>query len=118
MQTEPKISPFVMAYLECAIWTADEDIPDGMTVYDFTPAAVLQATGDCEAFQKANAELLEASELSENSQGHDFWLTRNGHGAGFWDRDLPDGLGDALSDACKAFGESYVTEADGVLALY
>ncbi len=36
--------------------------------------------------------------------GHDFILTRNGHGAGFWDR----GLGDAgrrLTDAAKTFGE-------------
>lgn len=35
--------------------------------------------------------------------GHDFWLTREGHGAGFWDRGL--GVaGDRLSDAAKTFG--------------
>jgi hypothetical protein len=32
--------------------------------------------------------------------GHDFWLTRNGHGAGFWDRNLG-GIGDKLTKACE-----------------
>ncbi len=36
--------------------------------------------------------------------GHDFNLTRNGHGAGFWDRGL-DELGDRLTKASKPFGE-------------
>lgn len=37
--------------------------------------------------------------------GHDFWLTRNGHGAGFWDRGLGD-VGVTLSAACRPYGES------------
>lgn len=36
--------------------------------------------------------------------GHDFWLTRNGHGCGFWDRDLGE-IGDKLTEAAKKFGE-------------
>ena len=36
--------------------------------------------------------------------GHDLWLTRNGHGAGFWDRGLGD-RGDSLTAICKALGE-------------
>jgi hypothetical protein len=39
--------------------------------------------------------------------GHDFALTRNGHGAGFWDRGLGD-LGDRLATAAKVYGESSV----------
>lgn len=46
--------------------------------------------------------------------GHDFWLTRQGHGVGFWDRKvlevtLEDGteLGDALSAVAREVGESY-----------
>lgn len=34
---------------------------------------------------------------------HDLWLTRNGHGAGFWDRDLGE-LGERLTAAAKAAG--------------
>ncbi len=38
--------------------------------------------------------------------GHDFWLTRGGHGVGFWDRGL-DALGDRLTAAAEAFGEAF-----------
>ena len=44
--------------------------------------------------------------------GHDFALTRNGHGAGFWDRGYGD-VGTFLSDAARTFGESTAwVEAD------
>ena len=39
--------------------------------------------------------------------GIDFWLTRNGHGAGFWDRGLGE-VGDQLTKKCDwqgKFGE-------------
>lgn len=36
--------------------------------------------------------------------GHDFALTRNHHGAGFWDRGLGD-VGDKLTDLAHAYGE-------------
>lgn len=35
--------------------------------------------------------------------GHDFWLTRNGHGAGFWDRGKGE-LGDWLTALVKPYG--------------
>lgn len=45
--------------------------------------------------------------------GHDLWLTRNGHGAGFWDRGLG-AQGDSLTAICEALGEvwSYVGDDD------
>lgn len=45
--------------------------------------------------------------------GHDFWMTRNGHGVGFWDRGLGD-EGDALSEIAREFGEAHVWFADHV----
>jgi hypothetical protein len=36
--------------------------------------------------------------------GHDFWLTRNRHGVGFWDRNLG-GLGEQLTTHARKFGE-------------
>ena len=42
---------------------------------------------------------------NEERLGHDFWLTRNGHGAGFWDRGLGE-LGQKLTEATKTFGTS------------
>lgn len=41
--------------------------------------------------------------------GHDFWLTRNGHGTGFWDRtyanDVSAMIGDELADQARSYGE-------------
>ena len=37
--------------------------------------------------------------------GHDFWLNRNGHGAGFWDGDWPEPLATRLDELSKSFGE-------------
>lgn len=51
--------------------------------------------------------------LGAEQLGHDFWLTRNGHGAGFWDRFGGEQAGarhgSILSDAARPFGESYAT---------
>ena len=67
---------------------------------------------DCADFIQANLEDLQeyAERLGDHPEytaweraGHDFWLTRNGHGAGFWDRGLGD-LGDRLSNAAHVYG--------------
>ena len=39
--------------------------------------------------------------------GHDFALTRNGHGTGFWDRGLGE-MGDMLTKECEPYGEHRV----------
>ena len=36
---------------------------------------------------------------------HDFWLTRNGHGAGFWDGDYDDEVGTELTKIAHTFKE-------------
>jgi hypothetical protein len=49
--------------------------------------------------------------------GHDFYLTRERHGAGFWDRGLGE-LGDYLTDIAHAYGdaEELYDDGNGVLA--
>ncbi|MCU9611740.1 hypothetical protein OEK97_27930, partial [Escherichia coli] len=37
--------------------------------------------------------------------GHDFWLTHNGHGAGFWDGDWPEPFATQLTNAANEFNE-------------
>src|SRR5208337_4573832 len=65
-------------------------------------------TQDCEKFQNENRELLDAAWNQDGQdafrQGHDFWLTRCGHGAGYWDGDYPTS-GDGLTEASKSFGD-------------
>jgi hypothetical protein len=43
--------------------------------------------------------------------GHDLWLTRNGHGAGFWDRGLGD-VGDKLTAIAKRMGSKSLYVGD------
>ena len=61
---------------------------------DIAPEALKTMKSDCDRFQEEAGELLD--EHTDPTMGaHDFWLTRNGHGAGFWDGDWPEN-GDAL----------------------
>jgi len=62
---------------------------------------------DCTKFQDEN----DLSECGDSQAGHDFWLTREGHGCGFWDGDWPD-TGDILTKASKAYGEMYLYVGD------
>jgi hypothetical protein len=119
VKTPGHLDAFTRAYLECAAWSSshtylEEDGSEGETVQiddvmnddgaEWAPSAIEHAVADCRDFQEANAELLTQAG-SEEQNGHDFWLTRNGHGAGFWDRDYPGTLGDDLSKAAKSYGE-------------
>lgn len=100
--------PFLRGYVTAALWTTDPS--PGSGEYQATPDRVAripedwerEAIADCDDFQQSNAEdLAEAGDAERN--GTDFWLTRNGHGAGFWDRGYGD-VGDRLTKAAKVYG--------------
>lgn len=67
---------------------------------------------DCTDFQTANKDLLDLAynhptiTYNEDQAGTDFYLTRCGHGSGFWDRGL-DEIGTKLTDASKVYGDVY-----------
>jgi hypothetical protein len=49
-----------------------------------------------------------------NVAAHDFILTRNGHGVGFWERERwHEPWNRRLTDLCKQFGELYCYVVDG-----
>lgn len=79
----------------------------GFSVEDIDADTLAKMVADCTKFQAEN----DLSEGTDKRAGHDFWLTRNGHGAGFWDGDWPD-TGDTLTEACKAYGEVYLYVGD------
>ena len=104
------IDRFTRAYVECALWSStDESTPQGgvpldknYTITDLDPDTLAAMVQDCQKFQEENAADI-AGECDR--AGHDFWLTRNGHGAGFWDGDWPDDSGGRLTEASKKYGE-------------
>jgi hypothetical protein len=101
---------FTTAYIECALWSSmDESTPSGghplddnYNAEDLTNDALDAIIADCVAFQLDNDADLQG--LAESTCGHDFWLSRNGHGAGFWDRGHGE-VGDRLHKAAKVYGD-------------
>lgn len=49
--------------------------------------------------------------------GHDFWLTRNRHGAGFWDRGLGE-RGDYLTAMSHPYGECHLVAVELLPGLF
>jgi hypothetical protein len=102
---------FTLQYLATALWSSnDESREDGgdpmdsnYSIEDIDPDTVAAAQADCDRFREVAGKML--NEHPDPEMGaHDFWLTRNGHGAGFWDGDWPEG-GESLTAICKTFGE-------------
>jgi hypothetical protein len=83
---------FTEAYIECALWSSTDNsndsggdpLDDNYGVEDIAPKTLEEMKSDCADFQESFGDLI-ADDLER--AGHDFWLTRNGHGAGFWDGD-------------------------------
>ena len=81
---------FLNGYLECALWSTNQD--DGIPldynhdISDIHESSITKAENDCLKFLGQAERYLE--NVNDMSQvGHDFLLTRNRHGSGFWDRE-------------------------------
>jgi hypothetical protein len=120
MLTEDYADKMFRAYVECALWAethgeTDESFEQaGFTLDDLSAESTARMRADVEAFADVCADDLGNYWTAEQA-GHDFWLTRNRHGAGFWDRyAVGDGerVGRLLTDAAHAYGESWVYVSD------
>ena len=105
------------SYIDTALWVGldwgnPEDEPtqldENYNETDVSEAAWQQAESECRDFVESAGNLL--ADWDAGQAGHDFCLTRNGHGAGFWDRGLS--AGDALSDLARPSGESNLYVGD------
>lgn len=122
------LDEFLQAYIVCALWSSTgpdeephkcEHLDDLFDSGDLAPATFEQMRADCKDFIESNKpDLALYDEQMGNRQwsgseraGHDFWLTRNGHGVGFWDRGLGE-LGDRLTDAANSYGEVFIYPGD------
>ena len=98
--------PELDAYIECALWsspsgTDEAEFMDGVEA-ELAEETVEAMRKDVTAFIAANAgDLLD---MPPEQTGHDLWLTRNRHGAGFFDRGLGE-RGERLTRAAQALGE-------------
>lgn len=110
-----KIDDFTKGYIEAALWSSidenEEPLDKNYGIKDVSPESLSEIISDCEAFQSEMAKYLEKAGTPEYN-GHDFWLTRNGHGAGFWDREYDEEIADVLSGAAEFMGECYLYVGD------
>lgn len=117
------IDDFIQGYKIAAMWSTNhienEEDTCGTPFDQLEPApewseeALKKIKEDCEAFctdQESDLVDYMLERTYDPSHGpvmghagHDFWLTRSGHGAGFFDRGL-DELGDRLTAACEPYG--------------
>ena len=72
---------------------------------DIDDATLDKMIADCADFQERFGELIEGGGMGFEHGGHDFWLTRNGHGAGFWDGDWEEPQATELDKAATSYGE-------------
>ena len=115
-----ELDEFTQAYIDCALWsTNDESTPGGGNPFDdnydendIDDDTFRTMITDCQQFQRQNAiDIIDENYLQESHHsieemaGHDFWLTRAGHGAGFWDGDWKDAAGQRLTKSSETFGE-------------
>ena len=110
------------SYIECSIWASsceervDEsghpisfDMLDECAGLSDSAKAIMQS--ELSNFHARAEEIIDSKdwqemgiELPSDSEiAHDFWLTRNGHGAGFWDRGMGE-LGDRLTELAESHG--------------
>jgi hypothetical protein len=100
----------------------DDHLDDHFEFDDFTSDSLRMAEADCVKFfewiKKEGLAEEVAQYADDGHVAHDFWLTRNGHGAGFWDGDYDEELGEKLTEHCDLFVEQYVVAGeDGKLHL-
>lgn len=99
------------AYVTCALWSSTDDESEPLdarfSADDLSDDSRAEMRSDCENFlgdlKDSDATASWSEHWSPEQLGHDFWLTRNGHGAGFWDRGRGT-LGDDLTAVCKPYG--------------
>lgn len=109
-----RLQKFTSAYITCALWCGvldhSSDNESDPNNYDLMPEDISDNTlrvmrEDCIRFFSQIEEILPLG--TEDRAGHDFWFTRNGHGSGFWDRDVSvygsQEVRDNLNVLCKNF---------------
>lgn len=111
----PEFAQFLAGYIEALLWSSTDTTADGRDVnlddYSLSTTGADECREDClDFFADNHGDLCAAADWPGYSwahAGHDFALTRNGHGAGYWDGDLPEDVGERLTTASQRAGEVY-----------
>lgn len=101
-------------YVKTALWSStgddEEPLDENYSFTDIHKDSLKIMRGDISLFRDIAGGLLD--DLDDTGVAHDFWLTRNGHGTGFWDGDYPEEIGEQLTELSEMFGEQYLLVGD------
>jgi len=100
-------------YLGCALWSSWDSYTERPLVelgeeamadetFDGMACDVWRFLATCWGDVWEDFEI-DLSGIEPEQLGHDLWLTRNRHGAGFWDRGLGE-IGDKLTELAHSYG--------------
>ena len=101
------IQKIIDSYLECALWTNEEELKEqdsdtDLNINNFEEDSLIKTYLDIKKFLKIVGFAVD--NIDETDIGHDLWLTRNGHGAGFFDRGYEEEREDVLVKAARSLG--------------
>lgn len=103
--SQRQLDTFFRAYVETALWSSTDENGESLdglfTIDDLSDATRQVMREDCADFLAQHIDDV-ADDLSR--AGHDFWLTRNRHGAGFWDGDWSEEIGKVLTQSSHNYG--------------
>lgn len=113
--------PLFLAYVEAALWSSTDDdgrpLDDAYSIEDIDETTLHEMMADCGSFiAKCNSKGIPLDEYDKQRAGHDFWLTRNDYGAGFWDGDWEEPIAGALTKIAESFGPYDLQVDDGVIS--
>lgn len=85
-----------------------------MTIENFSDDAKIRAYEDIKQFLSIDGvmDAIEEEGIDNEMIGHDIWLTRNSHGAGFWDRGYTIKNSNILTNAAKSLGQCDIELGD------
>lgn len=99
------LDSFTQAYIETALWSSTDDDGEPLdSSHNWThlaPETLQRMIDDCAKFQQDHPGI-----GYEREAGHCFWLSRNGHGSGFFDSRYWDAATrDVLQDSARTWRE-------------
>lgn len=130
--TRKHFDDFVRGYVTAALWSSNDEsdesggepMDSNYSVEDIAPSSMKAMKRDCAKFFKKYKKSL--SYYAKHKEydpgqgspwdyaGHDFWLSANGHGAGFFDRfEINKQVRDGLQEAARKFHSDLYVGDDG-----
>ncbi len=126
MDDEQFLREFTDSYIRTGLWADLYDARYERADYphdalnagsEITAASRAEIDADCADFTAGAAEALGAAGragLDPRRCGGDFWLTRNRHGAGFWDGGYPEPTATLLTELARPYGSAaFARTSDG-----